>query len=117
MSEPAQKCNYIDIFKQNYVLKLFIALKWPFFKKSQPRSLFCSFWSFKTSNTIFTTNQCEKMSKCPSSIWRRDLNPRLYKHELSPIPPLNGLFLLLQFMEKYRFSRFPQTQVFLTQVL
>ena len=33
MSEPAQKCNYIDIFKQNYVLKLFIALKWPFFKK------------------------------------------------------------------------------------
>ena len=28
----------------------------------------------QTNNTIFTTNQCKKMS-CPSSIQRRDSNP------------------------------------------
>ena len=30
------------------------------------------FWSFQTNNTIFTANQCQKMS---ISIRRRDLNP------------------------------------------
>ena len=36
---------------------------------------------FQTKNSIFTTKQCEK---CPSSIRRRDSNPQLLKHELSP---------------------------------
>ena len=49
------------------------------------------FRSFPTNNTIFTTNQCEKMSKCPSSIRRRDSNPRPYEHELSPITTRPGL--------------------------
>ena len=40
---------------------------------------------FHTNNTIFTTNQCEKMSKYPSSIWHWDSNPRPFKHESSPI--------------------------------
>ena len=39
----------------------------------------------KTNNAIFTTNQCEKMSKCPSSKWQQDLNPKPFKHELSPV--------------------------------
>ena len=30
MTEPAQKCEYIDIFKQNYSLKLFTAVKIPY---------------------------------------------------------------------------------------
>ena len=29
MSERAQKCENYDIFKQNYTLELFIAIKWP----------------------------------------------------------------------------------------
>ena len=31
-------------------------------KMGQPRPLFVYFRSFQTNNTIFTTNQCEKMS-------------------------------------------------------
>ena len=42
-----------------------------FFKMGQQWPLFVYFWSFQT---IFTTNQCDKMS-CPSSIRHRDLNP------------------------------------------
>ena len=43
--------------------------------KNEPtRPLFVYFCSFQTKNTIFTTNQCEKMSKCSSSIRCRDSN-------------------------------------------
>ena len=49
-----------------------------------------SFSSFETKNTIFTTNQCEKLS-CPSSIQCQDLNPRPLKHESSPIITRRGL--------------------------
>ena len=44
-----------------------------FFKNWPSRLLFDYFRSFQTNNTMFTTNQCEK---CPSRIWRWDLNPR-----------------------------------------
>ena len=56
---------------------------------------------FQTNNTIFTTNQCEKMTKCSSSLQCRDSNPRPSKNESSPIttrpglPPLGPIFLLL----------------------
>ena len=57
-----------------------------FFKKmDQPRSPFVYFRSFQTNIiTIFTTDQCEKMS-CPSSIWCRDLNPQPSEREPPPI--------------------------------
>ena len=56
-----------------------------FLKKGQPRPLFVYFWSFQTNIiTIFTTNQCEKMS-CPSSIWRQDSNSQPLDHESSPM--------------------------------
>ena len=35
--------------------------------------------------TIFTTNQREKMSKCPNSIRCQDSNPLPYGHESLPI--------------------------------
>ena len=44
--------------------------------------LFVYFRSFQTINTIFTTNQCERMSS-PSSIRRWDLNPQ---HPLVIVP-------------------------------
>ena len=47
----------------------FFFLNW-----ANPGLFFVYFRSFQTNNTIFATNQCEKMS-CPSSIWRRDSNP------------------------------------------
>ena len=56
----------------------------------QPRPLFRLFSVFSTNNTIFTTNQCEKMS-CPSSIRRRDSNPRPLDHESPPITTRSGL--------------------------
>ena len=49
------------------------------------------FWSFQANIiTIFTTNQCEKMS-CPSSIRRQDSNPRLLERESPPITTRPGL--------------------------
>ena len=49
----------------------------------QPRPLFRFYLrSFQTINTIFTTNQCERMSS-PSSIRRWDLNPQ---HPLVIVP-------------------------------
>ena len=56
----------------------------------QSRPLFVYFQSFQTNNTIFTTNQCEKMS-CPSSIWHRDLNPQPSERESPPITTRPGL--------------------------
>ena len=48
---------------------------------------FVYFWSFQTTNTIFTIIN---VKKCSSSIRRRDLNPQLLKHELSPITTWPG---------------------------
>ena len=47
-------------------------------QKPTPASFSFSFGRF--NNTNFTTNQCEKVSKCPSSIRRRDSNPRPSEH-------------------------------------
>ena len=56
------------------VLNLMVFLK----KCANPGLFFNSFWPFQTNNTIFTTNQREKMS-CPSSILCQDSNPRPLK--------------------------------------
>ena len=61
------------------------ALLLNFFKWANPGLFLVYFLSFQSKNTIFSTNQCEKMSKCPFSIWHQDLNPQPYKHESSPI--------------------------------
>ena len=50
-------------------------------KMGHPRPLLCSFSSFQTNITIFTTNKCEK---CPSSIRCWDSNPRTLEPESSP---------------------------------
>ena len=64
----------------------FFSKKW-----ANPGLFFVYFWSFQTNIvTIFTTKQCEKMS-CPSSIWRRDSNPRPLEHEPPPITTRPGL--------------------------
>ena len=57
-------------------------LKWP-----TPTYFSFIFGLFQTNNT----NQCEKMSKCPSSIRRWDSNLQPDKHELSPITTRTGL--------------------------
>ena len=64
-----------------------------FFKKNWPTHASFSFIFslFKQKNTIFTTNQCEKMSKCPSSIQCWDSNPWPFQHESSPITTRPGL--------------------------
>ena len=56
------------------------------------------------NNTIFTTNQCEKMFKYPSSIQRWDSNAQSFEHESSLIttrpglPPPNSLFYCCPFV-------------------
>ena len=59
-----------------------------FFKMDRPWPLFWLFSVFSTNDTIFTTNQREIFS---SSIQRRDLNLRPFKHEPSPITTRPGL--------------------------
>ena len=54
------------------------------FKWANPGVFLVYFRSFQTKNTIFTTNQCEKMSKSPSSIRRKDSNPQTF--DMSPHP-------------------------------
>ena len=60
---------------------------------------------FQTINTIFTTNQCEKMTKCSSSLQCRDSNPRPSKNESSPIttrpglPPLGPILFAFNFVK------------------
>ena len=67
---------------------------------------FCLFSVF-TNNTIFTANQCEK---CPTSIWRRDSNPRPLEHESSPtttrlgLPPLCRFIIITQMILIYFIS-------------
>ena len=60
--------------------------RYPFFKKwASPGLFFVYFRSFQSNIiTIFTTDQCEKMS-CPSSIWRRDSNQQPSEREPPPI--------------------------------
>ena len=53
-----------------------------------------SFWYFQINITIFTTNQCKKMS-CSSSTQPQDLNPKPFKHESSPITPRPEMFVQL----------------------
>ena len=60
------------------------------YKWANPGLFFFSFQSFQTNNTIFTTNQCEKMS-CPSSIQCQNLNPWPSEHESPPITTRPGL--------------------------
>ena len=56
-----------------------------------PGLFFAYFWSFQANIiTIFTANQCEKMS-CPSSIRRWDSNSQPLEHEPSPITNRSGL--------------------------
>ena len=72
------------------VLLCFTGLK--LYKKlGRPRPLFVYFWSFQTNSiTIFTTDQCEKMS-CPSSIQHWDSNPQPSLCEPPPITTRPGL--------------------------
>ena len=63
-----------------------------FLKKMGELDLFFVYFrSFQTKNTIFTTNQSPKYPKCPSSIWRIDLNPQPFEQESSPITTRPGL--------------------------
>ena len=60
-----------------------------FFKKmGQPGLFFVYFRSYQTNFTIFTTNNCEK---CPSSIRRRESNPRPLVRESLPLTTRPGL--------------------------
>ena len=60
-------------------------------KWANPGLFFIYFQSFQTNiNTIFTINQCEKMSMA-SSIWYRDSNPQPLNHESTPITTRPGL--------------------------
>ena len=61
-----------------------------FFKWANPGLFIVYFWSFQTNNTIFTTNQCIKMS-CPSSIRHQDSNPQSLECESPPITTRPGL--------------------------
>ena len=69
--------------------------RYPFFKKwASPGLFFVYFRSFQSNIiTIFTTDQCEKMS-CPSSIWRQDSNPQPSEREPPPITRAPALFPL-----------------------
>ena len=62
-----------------------------FWKKWANPGLFSRLFSvfFKQKYNFY--NQCENMSKCPSSIWHRDSNPRPYELESSPITTRPGL--------------------------
>ena len=66
--------------------------QWMFFKKwAIPASFSFIFDLFQTNiNTIFTTNQCEKISS-PSSIRSQDSNPRPLERESPPITTRPGL--------------------------
>ena len=84
---PPVKIDRENTFRHN--MKVFQPY---FFKKcANPGLFFNYFWSFQTNIvTIFTTNQCEKMS-CPSIILCQDLNPQPSVHEPPPITTIPGL--------------------------
>ena len=66
-------CWQIYVFPMKTITYYFCFQTPNFFKWANPSLFFIYFRSLQTSNTIFTTNQCEK---CPSSLWHRDSNPR-----------------------------------------
>ena len=83
----------LKLHKSGEISPILGTLVWSphFFKKwANPGLFFVYFWSFQTNNTIFTTNQCEKMS-CPSSIRRQDSNPGPLERESPPITTRPGL--------------------------
>ena len=57
----------------------------------QPRPLFHLFSVYSSIQYNFYNKSMWKMSMCPSSIRRRDSNPRPSEHELSPITTRKGL--------------------------
>ena len=62
------------------------------FKMGQPRPLFVYFWSFQANVTIFTTNQCKKMS---IQYMATGIEPTTsLEYESSPITTRPGLPLL-----------------------
>ena len=67
------------------LIKTFFLKKW-----DKPGLFFIYFQSFQTNKTIFSTNQCVKIS-CPSSIRCRDSNQRPSEHESPPITTRPGL--------------------------
>ena len=88
-------------------------------KWSNPGLFFIYFRSLQTNITIFTTNQCEKMS-CPSSIRRQDSNPRPLERESLPITTRPGLLFLIiafqimkldQFVWEFTAKMWPRLQV------
>ena len=100
-----QSTSFCELYtlsaSQLQVGKGIISLK--FFKKwANPGLFFVYFQSFQTNMiTIFTTDQCEKMS-CPSSIWRRDSNTQPSECQPPPITTRPGLLISsLTFLIKY----------------
>ena len=55
---------------------------------------FCLLSVFSNKQYHFTTNQCEKMSNCPSSIRCWDSNPQPLKQELSPITTIQDYLIV-----------------------
>ena len=82
-----------DLFKAGFNISFF------FKNGPTPASFLFIFGPFK--QTIFTANQCEKMS-CPSSIRRRDLNPWPLELESPPITTRPGLPPKNQFLKTRR---------------
>ena len=75
----------LSLFLAFLFLNFFLNIKWAI------HGLFSFIFSlFKQNNTIYTTNQCEKMSR-PSSILHQESNPRPLKHESSPTTTRPGL--------------------------
>ena len=72
------------------LIAIFIRELNSFFVKNGPTqaSFLFIFGLLKRTIQFFTTNQCEK---CPSSIRRRNSNPRPFEHESSPITTIPGL--------------------------
>ena len=79
-----------------------------FFKKwANPGLFFVYLLSFQTNNTIFTTNQCEKMV-CSSSMQRQYSNPWPSEHESPPVTTRPGLppdIIVVTVMGKFRFLK------------
>ena len=86
---------YLQKGQYQKAFSTFLFLKWAI-----PGLFFIYFRSFQINNSIFTTNECEKMS-CQSSIPRQDSNPRPLECESPPIttrpglPPKISIFLFL----------------------
>ena len=77
----------------------------------QPQPLFCLFSIFSNKQSNFYNKSMWKMSKCPSSILRRDSSLRPFDHESSPIttrpwlPPFLHLFLQELYLHMTHFMK------------